>query len=306
MGTISSVFDGRLTRRDLLRRLGRGGLAAAGLAALAGCRGSSTPDTPEPPPSVKVRVLAHFYNHTQGYIGDREYSGMSGSLLPIRIADSPEVSSVDPSRFSVRSASKGGWLGTRIEFSTTGQLNTALFPGQDAEYDVFLMNKTNGADYSLIDGNSGLVAGQTPIGTWDREDHWASGPDEIPHEAMRQINQALAFPWAKYMEFTELAPNVRGDIWVGYMIPESDPGATFRGAWSEGNAWVNPEVCPGDILKLRVFIEMIIGHIVSKEGFASNYASTPSYEYLTDPNGITPLGRDLLACAAVKEKKSAG
>lgn len=305
MGARDGKFVERLTRRQLLGQLGRGGLAAAGLAALGGCKGATAPDTPEPPPpSVRVNVLAHFFNHTQGFIGDREYVGMSGTPLSIKIVDCPAVSSVDPSRFAVREAAKGGWLGKFVAFSKSGELTATKFPSQDMEYDVFLLNRTNGADYSLIDDNDGLYMGQTPKTTWDREDWDATGPDEIPHEAMRQIGQALTVPWAKYMEFTELAPFARGDFWVGYCIPYSNEFAMgYRGAYGELNAWVNPEVCADDVLRLRVFIEMIIGRLVLKYRFASNFVSPPAYEYLTDVHGISPLGRDILACSIVKDRK---
>ncbi len=305
MGASGSRLDDRLSRRELLRQLGRGGLAAAGLVAMARCKGSTTPQPPEPPPpAVRVNVLAKFFNHTQGHIGDREYSGLSDSPLVIKISDCPDISTVDPNRFAVREAAHGGWLGRLVEFSASGQLSLAKYPGQDMEYDIFLLNKTNNADYSLIEHNDGLYRGQTPAATWDREDHDASGPDEIPHEAMRQISQALTFPWAKYMEFTELQPFVRGDFWVGYLIPYGiDYAMSFRGLWSEIGASVNPEICADDILRLRVFIEMIIGHIVMKMNFASNYTTPPSYEYLTDNKGISLVGRDILACSVVKDRR---
>jgi hypothetical protein len=48
---------------------------------------------------------------------------------------------------------------------------------------------------------------------------------------------------------------------------------------------------------------MLIGHIVQKNGFASNYVSPPSYEYLTNANGVTALGLDLVAASIVKDMR---
>jgi hypothetical protein len=289
-----------LTRREFLGLAGKAGLVSGSVLLLGDCKSSPTspPPPPPPPPPVHSNVLVRFYNHTQGYIGDRTYDGMSGSLLPIKASDCPDISTVNSDRIAVREAANGGWLGKLIEFSINGQLNSAKFPRQDMTYDAFLMNKTNGADYSLIDYNTGLL--HSPNATWDREDVDATGNDAIPHEAMRQIKEALTVSWAKYMDFRELQPYVRGDFWVGY-APGPYPASNPRGSWSEICAWVNPQIIHDEITQLRVFVEMICGHIIIKETFASNYVNPPTYEYITNNNGLNEIGRDILACSVVKD-----
>ncbi len=47
------------------------------------CKGLTTP---EPPPH-RVTVRATFFNHTKGVVGDKTYSGMSGSPLTIKVDD---------------------------------------------------------------------------------------------------------------------------------------------------------------------------------------------------------------------------
>ena len=289
----------KLKRREFLDLMGQAATAVSGITLLGSCKGGN-PAGPNPPPKpVQSNVLVRFFNHTQGYIGEKTYAGLSDQVLPIKVSDCPDISKSDPNRIAVRKAANGGWLGSLIEYSTNGMLNKAKYPTTDSEYDAFLMNNTNGADYSLIDYNMGLF--HSPNATWDREDHWATGPDGIPHEAVRQVKEALVFPWAKYMDFTELQPNVRGNIWVGYLYINDAPNNTYRGSWSEIGVNVNPVVVTDDVMKLRVFIEMLIGHIVLKDGFASNRNSPPAYEYLTDINGITALGKDIVACSVVKD-----
>lgn len=295
--------DKKISRRELLRLIGKGGVAAAGITILGNCKGGpTTPDPqPPPPPPVRSNVLVKFYNHTQGYLGERTYSGMSDQTLEIKVSDCPNTSTVNPNLIAVRQAITNGWLGDYVEFSWTGKLNFAKFPRQDSEYNAFLMNNTNGADYDVLESGAhylGLL--HSPNATWDRENYDATGPDEIPHEAMRQIKETLIFPWAKYMDFRELQPYVRGDFWVGF-AQGPDPTARLRGGFSEGNAWVNPFVCTTGTLQLRVLLESIFGHITMC--YNPGQAAV-TYEYITDDNGINPIGKDLLAYSLVRDRKS--
>jgi len=290
----------RIGRRDALRLTGQAGLAAAGTVLLGRCKGSTTPD-PEPPP-LAVDVLVRFYNHTQGYIGEKVYSGLSGSPLAIKVSDCPDISTVNPHLIAVREPINNGWLGRYIEYSWTGELFSTKYPKQNAEYAAFLMNSTHGTDYIILDSGTyylGLLHGINA--TWDREDYDATGPDEIPREAMRQIKETLALPWIKYMDFTELSPYVRGDFWVGY-APGSNPELNLRGGFSEGCAWANPLVCATDVMKLRVFIEQIFGHITMSYISGSTGGPTATYDRITDDNGINLTGRELLTYSLARDR----
>lgn len=305
------MFDDTLKmvirRREALRLAGKAGLAAAGAVVLGRCKGATTPD-PEPPP-VSVSVLVRFYNHTQGYIGEKVYSGLSDSPLAIRVDDCPDTRTVDSSRLAVREAAKGGWLGKHVEFSRTGQLSRAKFPKQDMEYDAFLMNITNGADYDLIDNHPSGYGGRTfhsPNATWWRDDDpGCDGPDEIPREAIRQIGEILVFPWARYMAFTEVTtpPN----FFIGYLCPAEPPGNSYRGYAHSFAGWANPAVCrdQGHPL-LRVFLEQIFKHLT---GCLFAYEVAPAgmltYEYITDESSLNTVGKDLLAYVPVKDTRNA-
>jgi hypothetical protein len=302
-----SPKNDRIRRRDALRLAGQAGLAAAGSMLLGRCKGSTTPD-PEPPP-VAVDVLVKFYNHTQGYLGEKVYSGQSGSPLVIKVADCPDINTVDPNRLAVRETANGGWLGKYVEYSKTGQLTAAKFPKKVAIYDAFMMNITNGADYDLIDYHPSGYGGRTfhsPNATWLRDDdEGCEGPDDIPREAMRQIGEALIFPWARYMAFTEVT--TPPDFFTGYLCPPNPPANTYRGYAHSFAGWVNPAVCKdqGHPL-LRVFLEQIFKHLTGCL-FAHEVAPVGmlTYQYMTDESSINAVGKDLLAYVPAKDVRNA-
>lgn len=292
---------GKIGRREVMQVACKIGLASAGAILLGGCKGSTTPDTEPPLPSVPASVLVKFYNHTQGYLGEKIYNGMSETPLSIKVSDCPDLRTVDANLLAIREGIKNGWLGKYLEFSKTGQSTATKFPRQDAEYSSFLMNTTNGANYALLESGAyylGLL--HSPNATWDREDTDATGPDEIPHEAMRQIKESLVFPWAKYMDFAELQPYVRGNFFVGYLMrPTWYP---YGGGFSEGSAWVDPTVFTDDILRLRVFIESIFGHLTMS--YTPGQPPTVGHDYITSNSGINQVGKDLLAYSLVRDKRS--
>lgn len=301
----------KLSRRDLLALMGKAGIAGTGAVMLGNCKGSPTtppPPPPPPPPPVRSNVLVRFFNHTQGYLGEKTYSGMSESPLEIKVSDCPDTSTVDSSRIAVRKAANGGWLGSLIELSRTGKLNVARFPREDAAYDAFLMNTTNGADYDLIDNNPSSYHGKlfhSPNSTWWREDIYCFGPDEMPREAMRQIKESLLFPWAKYMDFREvpmdpMAP--AGDFFVGYVCPREYPGSSLRGHAHDMGAWVNLNVCQNEGHPLiRVFLEQIFKHITGCTQGEVAPGSMLTYQYITNDVTINVVGKDLLAYVPVKD-----
>jgi hypothetical protein len=287
-------------RREILGLAGKVSIASAGAILLGGCKGTTTPEPPPPPPPppVPVSVLVRFYNHTQGYLGEKIYDGMSDSPLEVRVSDCPDTSTVDLNLIALRTPIKNSWPGAYREFSKTGKLNKTIFPRENnTEYAAFLMNNTNGADYRIFDNATyyrGLY-GHGPNATWDREDHDAPpGPDEIPHEAMRQIKDSLILPWVKYMDFTELQPDIRGDFWVGY----GDSGSNMLGGFSDICAFVDSRRATDNIIRLRVFIESIVGHITMC--YDPGRAAI-KYNYITDDNGINAIGIDLLAYSLARD-----
>ena len=104
---------------------GIGTLFLAGYMTLAGmkCSNPTTPDIPVPPHQITVKV--DFYNHTQGIIGEKTYTGMSSQPgLIIRVNDCPNTSTIDSKRIAVRQESQTIGLGKLVMFSRTGETNT--------------------------------------------------------------------------------------------------------------------------------------------------------------------------------------
>lgn len=297
----------QIGRREALRLTARTALAAAGTVVIGRCKGTTTPD-PEPPPPDPVEVRVRFYNHTQGYLGEKAYTGQAGTPLTVSVADCPDTTTVHPNRLAVREAVSNGWLGKLVEYSRTGQLLYANFPSRDSQYDAFLMNKINGADYDLIDNHPSGYGGRTfhsPNASWFRDDIDCGGPEEPLREAMRQISEALIFPWAKYMGFTEIYSPA--DLIVGYRCFADPPGSLYRGYANSFQAWANPTACQDQGHSfLLVFLEQIFKHLTGCL-FAFEVAPTGllTYQYITDGSAINAVGRDLLAYVPVMDSRNA-
>ena len=87
----------KTSRRSFLKKAvkGIGTLFLAGYIGLIPIACKKTPFTPEPPPTPphQVIVKVDFYNHTQGIIGEKTYSGMSSQPgLIIKVNDCPNTS----------------------------------------------------------------------------------------------------------------------------------------------------------------------------------------------------------------------
>jgi len=58
MGDSGFLLDDHLGRREALRRLGKGGLAVAGLAAMGMCKGPASPEPPSRLPTGQSHIQA--------------------------------------------------------------------------------------------------------------------------------------------------------------------------------------------------------------------------------------------------------
>jgi hypothetical protein len=117
------------------------------LIAVSSCKSPEKPQEPEQPHQVTVRAI--FYNHTQGLIGEKTYTGMSGQSLAIKVGDIA-ANNVDSQRIAVRKAGGGSSLGRLVGFSRNGEVST-IYPNSDSDFEVYLMNTTAKAKYQLID-----------------------------------------------------------------------------------------------------------------------------------------------------------
>ena len=189
-------------------------------------------------PPGPVTVNATFYNHTQGVISEKTYSGISGQPLVIKISDI-YASDVDSKRIAVRNAGSGSSLGALVGFSRNGEVNTT-YPSSNSDFDVFLMNANAGANYQLIDNwvdKRGGILLCPPDAKWSRQDlDGKTGPEAPINTVIGDLNYALNYPWKKYGSLTQVSSG--GNIGVGYGYCNG-----WVGMHSATWAGVNPNFC---------------------------------------------------------------
>jgi len=290
----------KIPRRSFLKKT----LSAIGATILAGyiglgmgC-GKDNPITPPIPPGP-VTVNATFYNHTQGPLTSKAYSGISGQPLVIKISDIA-AANVDSQRIAVRNAGSGSSLGQLVGFSRNGEVNTT-YPNSNSDFDVFLMNTTAGANYQLIDGwvdKGGGILQCSPDVKWRREDKDGyTGPEAPIDDAMNQLNNALNYSWKKYGSFTQVSSAFH--IGVGYGYCDGAVGL-HSATW----ATVNPDFCKDYAFKLRVFLSEIFELQTNTDDLEGGDSSFTICNMST--GNLNAVGRDLFAYVYVKDSKTPG
>jgi hypothetical protein len=235
MSLDEKIRNGRLNRRDFLDLGIKGALAIGGAAILNNCGKHDNPVTPPGPVTLQFDV----YNHTLGYRTSFTRNTMSDQNVNIKISDLG-YSDVDPERIVVREKN----MGKLAVFGRTGEANFTA-PRQNLNYDIFLMNKSNGTNYALMDNNihgtSYLV--KPRFATWYRHDEdGKTGPQEAIEEVVAQFNDALNLAWISYGKLTEV--NNNGDIKLGYALCSFNGRPVGGLHATDGTyAYVNPDVC---------------------------------------------------------------
>ena len=290
----------KLSRRELLKILGYSGarLTLGGnIPSSIACKGS--PAEPEPLPT-QVTLRATFFNHTKGSIGEKTYTGSSGSPLILKTSD-VYASNVDQNRIVVREAANGGVLGKRIGYSRNGEVQ-ATFPSQNRDYDVFLMNQgpTTSNDYAKIDvwvDKGGGILVSNPAAKWCREDiDGYTGPEAPINDAFNDLDGSIKHSWANYGRYDKMGNG--GDFSVGYCN-----GYGAAGRHSKHWAGVDPIRCAGHVLRLKVFLSELFEMITQTD----DLAGANTFELITNPatGHLNEIGRDLFAYAHVKDDKTA-
>jgi len=284
------IKEGKLNRRDFLKLTGKG----AGLTTLffllntQGCKSPNSPNVPNGPTTpTTVKVKANIYNHTQGYIGEKTYTGTSGALLPLK-ANEITSTNTDPDRITARYATTEGNLGTIIGASQIGTVNWS-YPNQDTTIEIFLMNSSNNAPYEEMDKYTNVGLGKliyNPNVKWRREDQGSyTGPAEPANNAIMQMHNALQFPWARYGSITKPLNTRDANFGVGY----GNCNGLQRyntGSW----AGVNPNLVNDNIQRQRMFIEGIFELITG----AGDFFGTPMGSHVSNASGtLNAVGRDL-------------
>jgi hypothetical protein len=293
----------RIPRRSFLKRT----ISLIGATAMAAYIGSGigckSPNGPEPPPPpTEVTVRATFFNHTQGAIGEKLYTGISGQPLVIRTSD-VSAGNVDQSRIAVREAFSNGFLGKLIGFSRSGEVQTS-FPSQSRDYNAFLMNlgPTTNADYLKVDEWDDGYSGRLefgPVAKWHREDkNGYTGPEGPINDAFADLNNAIKYSWANYGSLDKVSSG--GDFGVGYYNNGRGNYGEHTGTW----AGVNPTTCTDDIIKLKVFLSELFEIITRTDDLGGRN----TYESITNraTGHLNEIGRDLFAYVHVKDEKIAG
>jgi hypothetical protein len=291
----------RITRRRFLEQAARaaGGAALGSLPLIqARCKGTTEPEPP-PPPAQDVTVSIKFYNHTQGELGEKSYSGKSGQSFGVSIG-SLGYSGVDSGRVAVRKAATRDIMGALIGFSRTETISLQ-YPASDESWEAYLMNAGAQQHYQYIDEDVDLGWGalKHPRSlVWHRGDGDRTGPDEPIFEAIRQLGSALNYPWKVYGSYPQGAAGVA----VGYThLIGIDQGPAY---WllNDSFIWVDPERAPTDIDKLKWFIDAIFGYstaVFSLGGGGSDGRNQTICDQAT--GNLNAIGRDLLAYVYVKD-----
>ena len=205
-------------------------------------------------PPGPVTVNATFYNHTQGPLTNKAYSGISGQSLVIKISD---------------------------------------VYASNADYDIFLMNTSAGANYQLIDewvDKRGGILLCPPDAKWSRQDlDGKTGPEAPINTVIGDLNYALNYPWKKYGSLTQVSSG--GNIGVG----NNNSGYWHSGTWAGV-----PYDAPTDYARLTGFNEEIFELITQTDDIDGQSTRL----VICDGAGrLNAIGRDFLAYVYVKDSK---
>ena len=242
--------------------------------------------------SQEVSLDFDVYNHTQGYLKSLSHRAVPGSIFRLLISDLG-VSDVDERRIVVREK----LMGERVAYSRTGECEFSV-PERDMAYSVYLMNTSNNAEYRAVDVRVGIYEGNLQFPRemkWSTEDrNGFQGPEEPIAEAIRQLDAALDYPWARYGRFVKIDTKNGAHFTVGYGECRDQYGwHTLR--WTG----VNPIHCYNHKLKLETFLEEIFELVTGTENIAEK--DTVSMIADNKTGSLNGIGRDLLAYIFVKD-----
>ncbi len=261
---------------------------------LCDCKKDSQTKAPQSKPSVQVTLFFEVFNHTQGFLTSFERMAETGTEEAVKISEL-DVEGVDENRIVIRE----NRLGTRVGF---GQDGVASFeaPDEDKNFTIYLMNASNGADYKKVDTwvntNEGILE-YAPHVNWYREDrNDFQGPEDVIQDAIAQMNEALAYPWAIYGSFQRIDQRKNSSFGLGYGYCRNQFG-WHNPYW----AGVNPDHCPTYKTKLETFLEEIF-ELVTR---LNDIGGKDTASLITDPDtgNLNELGKDLLAYVFIKDDK---
>lgn len=282
------INKNRISRREFFKKAGTvtGAAAIGSIPLINACKGGSTTPTT---PSQKVSVKIQFYNHTHGPQIEKTYEGMSGSYFIVKIGELG-IASVTSTRIAVRQAGNTETMGSLIKFSLTEEVSLK-YPEKNESWEAYLMNSGNGTSYDLIDRFEGFGSLVNPRNTpWHREDVEATGPEEPLLEAVRQLNEALDYPWKKYGSFIKTDNQGLG---MGYKTL-GEPAH-----YDNYVIFIDPEFWNTSVEKLKGFIN----YIFREATLIGYFNRVEPYNYICDQStgNLNAIGRDMMAYVYVRD-----
>jgi len=200
-----------------IKNLAITGLLLASLITGINCK-KDTPFTPDPPkspePDTKINLNFTVYNHTQGQLGnfaipdveEGTWHKISTDYITNRGID---LSTVESRRMAIRKPNF-----RELVNKTTGRELSVRAPSTTTDYDIFLFNNGNGADYNEMDAQGAYMRGSRHhFKTYRRDWDGQTGDDTLYPER----------------------------VWTGSSIPEIG-GAP--GAMIQVDAGMKPEKVP--------------------------------------------------------------
>jgi len=250
------------------------------------------------------------YNHTAGKLGSWTATLPSGTQAELSIGALGEVvdeegtvvqpaipvDSADSQRMILRSGAQNGRVGAFVASTTSGALTFQVPLATQATFDVFVLNVSNGTDYSHVDAGSLPYARNTTISR-GADVGGATGPDASIDSLAAALSEAVRYPWMDYGRVARVASD--GEIFVVFVQPNAGACVTYTRA--KGMMYVNPEQCaavPVDVAGAMVEngIEMLAG---VRDPGGSDSAGLLSWDTLR----LTPSARDLLAYVYLKDSR---
>jgi len=123
--------------------------------ALAGCGNDSLPTAPSSgqPMTGSFEVAFTVYDSAKGPIHSfKKVAPTTGTLAKLTLDTSQLGGGIDPYRFVVRVAHQGDRLGAFVAATRSGTLELIMTTSV-SDFDVFVMNASNGTDYNCADAN---------------------------------------------------------------------------------------------------------------------------------------------------------
>jgi hypothetical protein len=312
------------TRPGAARHNGHFAFAALFLsAALAGCGDHSLPTAPSTtqPVTGSFEVAFTVYDSAKGPINSfKKLAPTTGTLAKLTLDTSELGGGIDPHRFVVRVAHQGDRLGAFVAATRSGRLELTMTTSV-SDFDVFVMNASNGTDYNCADAGDAAwnpkslggarygtirLAGRGESFVYGQTYRYATqdGSDTDLIQAVTDVNNVLnpfglAFARMDYVGRVATASISAG--WSGDVFPNAGlAGPGLAVPWIAVNSEYDR---PGSHFAYVVWIHELLHAWQNAPDYAHSSCSTSGLDCLLwdcaggPPRSVVPLspqGRDIV------------